>query len=55
MVLPGVVDVLHGWHQADINLLTSRDFDPITGFPPFRSALCQVESTGKGYPSPKAM
>ena len=55
MVLPGVVDVLHGWHQADINLLTSRDFDPITGFPPFRSALCQVESTGQGYPSPKAM
>lgn len=42
LVLPGVVDVFHGWQQADINLLTSRDFDPITGFPPFRSALCEV-------------
>lgn len=48
LVLPGVVDVFHGWHQADINLLTTRDFDPITGFPPFRSGLCEVESTGKG-------
>ncbi len=43
IVLPGVVDVFHGWHQADINLLTSRDFCPITGFPPYRSALCEVE------------
>ena len=48
LVLPGVVDVFHGWHQADINLLTTRDFDPITGFPPFRSGLCEVERTGKG-------
>jgi anaerobic selenocysteine-containing dehydrogenase len=42
MVLPGVVDIFHGWHQADINLLTTRDFDPITGFPPFSSGLCEV-------------
>ena len=42
LVLPGVVDVFHGWQHADINLLTSRDFGPITGFPPFRSALCEV-------------
>lgn len=42
MVLPGVVDVFHGWHQANINLLTTRDFDPITGFPPFRSGVCEV-------------
>lgn len=48
MVLPGVTDIFHGWHRADINLLTSRDFDPITGFPPFRSGLCQIERTGKG-------
>lgn len=48
LVLPGVIDIFHGWHQADINLLTSRDFDPITGFPPYRSGLCQVERTGKG-------
>lgn len=42
LVLPGVTDIFHGWHQADINLLTTRDFDPITGFPPFRSGLCEV-------------
>lgn len=43
LVLPGVTDIFHGWHQADINLLTTRDFDPITGFPPFRSGLCEVQ------------
>ena len=48
LVLPGVIDVFHGWHQANINLLTTRDFCPITGFPPFRSGLCQIELTGKG-------
>lgn len=48
IVLPGVIDMFHGWHQADINLLTTRDFDPITGFPPFRSGLCEIERTGKG-------
>jgi anaerobic selenocysteine-containing dehydrogenase len=42
MVMPGVVDIFHGWHQADVNLLTTRDFDPITGFPPFASGLCEV-------------
>ncbi|MEG2533725.1 MAG: molybdopterin dinucleotide binding domain-containing protein, partial [Gordonibacter sp.] len=48
MVHAGMVDIFHGWHQANVNLLTTRDFDPITGFPPFRSGLCEVASTGKG-------
>ena len=42
MVMPGVVDIFHGWAQADVNKLTTRDFDPITGFPPFSSGLCEV-------------
>jgi anaerobic selenocysteine-containing dehydrogenase len=42
LLLPGMVDIYHGWPQADVNLLTTRDFDPITGFPPFKSGLCQV-------------
>jgi len=42
ILLPGVIDVYHGWHQANINLLIARDFDPITGFPPFKEGLCQV-------------
>jgi anaerobic selenocysteine-containing dehydrogenase len=43
IVMPGVVDIFHGWHQADVNLLTTRDFDPITGFPPFACGLCEIE------------
>lgn len=43
MVLPGVVDLFHGWPQANANLLVTRDFDPITGYPPFKEGLCQVE------------
>jgi anaerobic selenocysteine-containing dehydrogenase len=42
MVMPGVVDIFHGWYQADVNLLTTRDFDPISGFPPFACGLCEV-------------
>ena len=48
LVHAGMVDIFHGWHQANVNLLTTRDFDPITGFPPFRCGLCEVEATGKG-------
>lgn len=42
IVLPGVVDIFHGWHQANINLIIPRDFDKVTGYPPFRAALCEV-------------
>lgn len=42
LVLPGVVDVFHGWSKANINLLITRDFDPVTGYPPFRSSICEV-------------
>ncbi len=43
LVLPGCVDMFHGWVGANVNLLVSRDFDPITGYPPFKEGLCQVE------------
>ena len=43
LVLPGCVDMFHGWVNANVNLLVSRDFDPITGYPPFKEGLCQVE------------
>jgi len=40
----GVVSAPHGWAEADVNLLIPDDgLDPISGFPPFRSSLCQVE------------
>ncbi len=44
MVLPGVVSAPHGWAVADVNLLIpDAGLDPISGFPPFRSSLCQVQ------------
>ncbi|MBN2243931.1 MAG: molybdopterin-dependent oxidoreductase [Acidobacteria bacterium] len=39
---PGVVHVYHGWPQADVNTITARTLDPISGFPAFKSQLCQV-------------
>jgi len=44
---PGVVSAPHGWAEADVNLLIPDEgLDPISGFPPFRSSLCQVERLG---------
>jgi anaerobic selenocysteine-containing dehydrogenase len=39
---PGVVHVFHGWPQADVNTILARTLDPISGFPAFKSQLCQV-------------
>jgi anaerobic selenocysteine-containing dehydrogenase len=41
-IKPGVIDILHGWPQANANELVTRDFDPISGFVPFREGLCQI-------------
>ena len=41
-VMPGVIDASHGWAQANVNELVPRQFDPISGFPPYREGLCQV-------------
>ncbi|MFC1791588.1 molybdopterin-dependent oxidoreductase [Gemmatimonadota bacterium] len=43
-ILPGVVSAPHGWADADVNLLIpDAGLDPISGFPPFKSSLCQVQ------------
>jgi anaerobic selenocysteine-containing dehydrogenase len=42
IVRPGSMDMFHGWIQANVNELLSRDFDPVTGFPPYREGLCQI-------------
>ena len=42
LAMPGVVHIYHGWPQADINTVTGRNFDPISGFPSFKSELCEV-------------
>lgn len=42
-VAPGVVHAVHGWETANINeLVPDTGLDPISGFPPFGSGLCQV-------------
>lgn len=41
-VLPGVIDVAHGWADANVNEIVPRHFDPISGFPAFREGLCRI-------------
>ncbi|MDR3294283.1 MAG: molybdopterin-dependent oxidoreductase, partial [Clostridiales Family XIII bacterium] len=40
---PGLTDMLHGWAEANVNELVPRDFDPISGFPPYKEGLVQIE------------
>jgi anaerobic selenocysteine-containing dehydrogenase len=43
-ILAGVVSMPHQWSgEANVNnLVDDRNLDPISGFPPFKSQLCQV-------------
>ena len=42
-ILPGVISILYGWNEANANVLTDDGSrDPISGFPAFRSLLCNV-------------
>jgi anaerobic selenocysteine-containing dehydrogenase len=43
-ILPGVISTPHHWpDEANINLLIDdKNLDPISGFPPFKSQLCQI-------------
>jgi anaerobic selenocysteine-containing dehydrogenase len=43
-ILPGVVSAPHHWAgEANINvIMDDKDLDPISGFAPFKSSLCQV-------------
>lgn len=43
-VPPGVVSMYHAYPEANVNLLLEPDYlDPISGYPGFKSLLCQVE------------
>ena len=43
----GVVSLLHGWEEANANLLTDdRACDPVLACPSLRAALCRVEKAG---------
>jgi len=42
-VPPGVVAMFHAYPEADVNLLIEPDYcDPISGYPGFKSLLCEV-------------
>ncbi len=42
MMPPGVVGMMHGWAKANVNDLIPREFDPISGYPPFKETPCEV-------------
>jgi anaerobic selenocysteine-containing dehydrogenase len=42
MVPAGIVGVMHGWAGANVNELIPRQFDPISGFPPYKEVVCSV-------------
>ncbi len=40
---PGVVNIFHGWPEIEVNHMIDPDYlDPISGFPGFKSLLCEV-------------
>ena len=42
-ILPGVVNLPHGWAEANVNLLTTcRPGDPIPGAPLLKSSFCRI-------------
>lgn len=44
MVPPGVVSMYHAYPEASVNLLIEPDYlDPISGYPGFKSLLCEVK------------
>ncbi|MDG1996864.1 MAG: molybdopterin-dependent oxidoreductase [Emcibacteraceae bacterium] len=48
IVMPGVVHAPHGWEEAPVNMLIpDQALCEITGFPGFKSSLCNVEKITK--------
>lgn len=46
IVPPGVVNMYHGYPEADVNLLIDGDYlDPVSGYPGFKSLLCDVKKS----------
>lgn len=42
IVREDTIDMIHGWEQANVNLVYARDFDPLSGFPSYKEGLCDV-------------
>jgi anaerobic selenocysteine-containing dehydrogenase len=44
VVPPGVINIFHGYSDPEVNSLIDPDYlDPISGFPGFKSLICQIE------------
>ena len=44
IIPPGVVNMYHAYPDADVNQLIDPDYlDPISGYPGFKSLLCEVK------------
>lgn len=42
-IIPGVINLPHGWAEANVNLLTTcRPGDPISGAPLLKSSFCRI-------------
>jgi anaerobic selenocysteine-containing dehydrogenase len=47
-ILPKVLSLQHGWEEANANLLTAyQPYDPISGYPAFKTTLCRVRKFGE--------
>ena len=50
IVAPGVANMYHAYPDADVNLLIAPDYlDPISGFPGFKSLLCQIKKANSEH------
>lgn len=48
-IIPGVVNMMHGWEEANANVLTDDEArDSISGYTEFRVNLCRVTKISKG-------
>lgn len=48
-IKPGVIMMLHGYTEANVNLLIGRDhLDPYSGFPGFKGMRCNVRNVQEG-------
>lgn len=48
-IKPGVIMMLHGYTEANVNLLIGRDhLDPYSGFPGFKGMRCNIRNVQEG-------
>jgi anaerobic selenocysteine-containing dehydrogenase len=46
VVPTGVINIFHGYREPEVNILFEPDYlDPVSGFPGFKSLLCEVKKT----------